>query len=355
MSSKFPLFPEQASTLAADVDLLYFFLIAVSLFFTVLIAALVIIFAVKYRRRSENDVGADIHGSLALELLWSVIPLGIALVMFAWGAKVYLDIARPPDNAMEIFVVGKQWMWKIQHMEGRREINQLHVPIGKPVKLTITSEDVIHSFYVPAFRVKKDAVPGRYTELWFEATKPGSYHLFCAEYCGTEHSKMIGQVIAMAPAAYEEWLTGSDIAPVALSVPPAGAAAGATSGAAGAAPEGMAKAGEGVFLQKGCLACHMAAPGSLGPNLAGVFGKERKFVDGSTKVADEAYLRESILTPLKHVVEGFQPVMPTYQGQISEQELMQLIQYIKSLGQPAEGEAVNAPAQDDATTAGEES
>jgi len=356
MSSTFPLFPEQASTLARDVDLLYGFMVAVSLFFAVLIAVLVIGFAIKYRRKSEDEVGADIHGSIALELFWTIIPFGIALVMFGWGAKVYLDIARPPDNAMEIFVVGKQWMWKIQHMEGRREINQLHVPIGKPVKLTITSEDVLHSFYIPAFRVKMDAVPGRYTQLWFEATKPGSYHLFCAEYCGTEHSKMIGQVVAMEPAAYQEWLVASTVAPV---VPGSAAAAAPAAGgdAAGdeVAPEAMAKAGENLFVQKGCLACHMSVPGSLGPDLAGLMGKERKFQDGSTAIADDKYLRDSILNPLAHVLEGYQPVMPTFQGQLSEQELMQLIQYIKSLA-AAEVEPAAIQAEPDmAANAGGES
>lgn len=338
MSPTLPLFPEQASTLARDVDLLYGFMVAVSLFFAVLIAVLVTGFAIKYRRRSEDEVGADIHGSLALELFWTIIPFGIALVMFGWGAKVYLDIARPPDDAMEVFVVGKQWMWKLQHMEGRREINQLHVPVGKPVRLTITSEDVIHSFYVPAFRVKMDAVPGRYTQMWFEATKPGTYHLFCAEYCGTEHSKMIGQVIAMEPAAYQEWLAEEIVLPVVT-----GAAATAASGNGGAAsPESMVKAGENLFVQKGCLACHMSVPGSLGPDLAGVFGSERTFQDGSTAIADEAYLREAILNPMSRVVAGYQPVMPTFQGQISEPELLQIIQYIRSLAAPEAPEAAEA-------------
>lgn len=356
MSSTLPLFPEQASSLARDVDLLFGFMVVVCLFFALLVTVLVIAFAIKYRRRSDDEVGANIHGSLALELFWTIIPFGIALVMFGWGAKVYLDIARPPDDAMEIFVVGKQWMWKIQHMEGRREINQLHVPIGKPVRLTITSEDVLHSFYVPAFRVKMDAVPGRYTHMWFEATKPGTYHLFCAEYCGTEHSKMIGQVIAMEQAAYQDWLVADAAAPAPGASAAATAAADGAGADAAAEPESMAKAGENLFVQKGCLACHMSVPGSLGPHLAGVYGSERKFQDGSTAKADDAYLRESILNPLAHVVEGYQPVMPTFQGQLSEQELMQIIQYIKSLAAPepepaapeadsiAAGAATDAPA-----------
>ncbi|HEX7879419.1 MAG TPA: cytochrome c oxidase subunit II, partial [Candidatus Eisenbacteria bacterium] len=198
-----PLFPEQASTHAASVDNLYFYLLGLAAFFTLLVIALVVFFAIKYRRRSESDLPPRIHGSMALEMLWTIIPLGLSLVTFYLGAKVYFDLSRPPDNAMEIWVVGKQWMWKVQHLEGVREINELHVPVGRPVKLTLTSEDVIHSFYVPAFRIKQDAVPGRYTTTWFEATKVGSYHLFCAEYCGTVHSGMIGTVVVMDPADYQ--------------------------------------------------------------------------------------------------------------------------------------------------------
>ncbi len=192
MFKNFPFFPEAASTQAGQVDAVFFFMVAVTAFFSVLIASLVVIFAIKYRRRNDDEVGVAIHGSLALELLWTVIPFGIAMVMFGWGAKVFFDLTRPPANAMDIYVVGKQWMWKVQHMDGQREINELHVPVGQPVKLIMGSEDVIHSFYIPAFRVKADVIPGRYNTLWFEATKPGTYHLFCAEYCGTKHSGMIG-------------------------------------------------------------------------------------------------------------------------------------------------------------------
>jgi cytochrome c oxidase subunit 2 len=192
MFTNFPFFPEQASAQAAQVDGLYFFLLAITAFFSLLIAGLVVAFAIKFRRRDEDEVGAAIHGSLALELLWTIIPFAITLVMFAWGAKVFFDIYRPPAGAMEVYVVGKQWMWKAQHMDGLREINELHVPIGRPVKLIMASEDVIHSFYIPAFRVKADVIPGRYNHLWFTATKPGRYHLFCAEYCGTNHSGMGG-------------------------------------------------------------------------------------------------------------------------------------------------------------------
>jgi len=194
MFSGFPLFPEQASSLAGQVDGLYFFLIAVSVVFGILIAGLLVTFAVRFRRRADSEAPRPIHGSLALEVTWTVIPLGIVMLTFLWGSRLYVSMTRVPPGAMEVYVVGKRWMWKVQHMTGQREINELHVPVGVPVKLSLTSEDVIHSFYVPAFRMKKDVVPGRYNTAWFKATKPGTYHLFCAEYCGTKHSQMIGSV-----------------------------------------------------------------------------------------------------------------------------------------------------------------
>src|SRR5687767_13039170 len=208
MPTSFPLFPPSASTVSLEVDLLYLFIVAINVFFVVLVAALVVIFAIKFRRRHPDDVGADIHGSLVLELGWTFIPLVLSMVMFVWGADLFFRLARPPQNAMEIFVVGKQWMWKVQHPEGVREINELHVPINRPVKITLGSEDVLHDYSIPAFRVKMDAVPGKLTTMWFEATKAGTYHIFCAEYCGTQHSGMIGQVIAMEQHDYEAWLAG---------------------------------------------------------------------------------------------------------------------------------------------------
>jgi cytochrome c oxidase subunit 2 len=310
MIGHLPLFPEQASTVAAHVDALFFFLIAVSAFFSLLIASLVIYFAVRYRRRSEDELPRPIHGSLRLELLWTIIPFCIAMVIFFWGASVYLDISRPPDDALEVFVVGKQWMWKLQHMEGRREIDELHVPVGRPVKLTMTSEDVIHSFYVPAFRIKQDAVPGRYTTVWFEATKPGTYHLFCAEYCGTLHSGMIGRIVAMEPSAFEAWLAGT--APGMENVPPA-------------------VAGESIFRAQGCGTCHRADGSGQGPALDGLFGRTVALATGETVLADEGYLRESILNPQAKIVAGYQPVMPTFQGLVSEEDVMRLIAYVKSL------------------------
>ena len=305
-----PLFPPQASTIAAEVDALYFFLVAVTVFFSVLIAAGVVYFAIRFRRRSPHDRPAEIHGSLALELVWTFIPLGIVVVMFVWGARVFFHMNRPPDDAMSVSVVGKRWMWKLQHPTGQREINELHVPVGRPVKLTITSEDTIHSFFIPAFRIKKDAVPGRYNFAWFEATKTGTYHIFCAEYCGTEHATMIGRVVVMEPDDYQTWLGGG---------PP---------------PETPVKVGERLFVELNCATCHRIDSLGRGPLLHGIFGKPVQLATGETVVADAAYMRESILNPAAKVAAGYQPVMPTYQGQVSEEMVISLIAYIQTLPAP---------------------
>ncbi|MBV8728391.1 MAG: cytochrome c oxidase subunit II [Acidobacteriia bacterium] len=291
-----------------------YFLLAVSIFFTVLIFGAVFYFAIRYRRRSESEPPRTQHTGLALEVVWSVIPFGLTMIMFGWGASLFFREARPPDDAMQIYVVGKQWMWKLQHMEGQREINELHIPINRPVKLLMTSEDVIHSFYVPGFRTKQDVVPGRYSITWFTATKPGKYHLFCAEYCGTRHSGMIGWVYAMEPQEYQEWLAGG----------PSGS---------------MADAGARLFDDLACGNCHKPDGSGRCPNLVGVYGSNVKLADGRTVKADEAYIRESILNPPAKVVEGFQPLMPTFQGLVTEEGVVELIEYIKSLsprpGQPA--------------------
>jgi cytochrome c oxidase subunit 2 len=302
-----PLFPERASTVAGEVDLLYFFVIGVSIFFSVLIAALLIAFFIRYRRRRSDEVGGLVHGSIALEIAWSVIPLAIALFTFVWGAKVFFTLSRPPAGAAEFYVVGKQWMWKFQHPDGQREINQLHVPVGLPIKLTMTSEDVIHSFFVPAFRVKADALPGRYTTAWFEATRPGRYHLFCAEYCGAEHSRMGGWVTVMEPRAYEEWLAGEQPG------------------------QPLVPSGEELFNQRACNTCHRPETMVRGPSLVGLLGKSVRLADGRTVVADDNYIRESILDPMAKMVAGYEPIMPTFKGQLSEEEMIELLKYVKSL------------------------
>jgi len=311
MSSTLPLFPPSASTVAGEVDTLYFFILGVSVFFAVLVSVLILVFTFKYHRKNPGDVGADIHGSLSLELLWTGIPFILAMVMFVWGAQLFFTLAKPPANAMDIFVVGKQWMWKVQHPDGVREINELHIPVGRPVRVTLGSEDVIHDYYIPAFRVKMDAVPGRLTTMWFTATKAGEYHLFCAEYCGTKHSGMIGTVIAMEPQDYEAWLAG------------------------GRSTGSPVQNGERLFSDLSCITCHKSDSKGRGPWLGGVFGSTVELVDGRTVTADENYLRESIVNPQAKVVKGFTPIMPTFQGLVSEENLLQLIAYVKTL-KPAE-------------------
>jgi cytochrome c oxidase subunit 2 len=301
------LFPERASTMASRVDALYFFLLAVAVFFSLLIAGLIVYFAVRYRRRAPESVGADIHGSLVLEMVWTIIPALITVVIFVWGASVFFAMSRPPDETLNVYVVGKQWMWKFQHLDGQREINELHVPVGRAVKLIMTSEDVIHDVFIPAFRVKADVLPGRYTNIWFQATKPGRYHLFCAEYCGTRHSGMVGEVVVMDPSDYQTWLSGG-------------------------APEGsLASGGEQLFQSLACITCHRADSQGRGPVLQGLFGKTVHLQNGETVTADEAYIRESILQPTAKIVDGFQPIMPTFQGLVTEEQLLQLVEYVKSL------------------------
>jgi cytochrome c oxidase subunit 2 len=288
--------------MAGTVDGLAWYLLLYSAFFTLLIFGLIIFFCIKYRRRSEAPP-PFIPSSNLLEVAWSVIPFGMALVAFVWGAKIYMDEGHVPPDSMEVDVVGKQWMWKLQHPEGRREIDELHVPVGRRVMLKMTSEDVIHSFYIPAFRIKQDVIPGRYTYQWFQATKIGEYHLFCAEYCGTFHASMVGRVIVMEPAEYQQWLQG------------------------GAHSDSMAEGGRELFERMGCAACH----GQQAPTMAGLYNSQVQLSDGRTVKADDNYLRESILSPSAKITAGYPPIMPTFKGQISEEQILQLIAYIHSL------------------------
>ena len=311
-----PLFPEQASTIAPEVDHLLYFLLAVATFFTLLIFGAIFYFAVRYRRRSENELPPVVHGGMTLEILWTVIPFGLTMVMFTWGAAVFFDESRPPDDAMQIYAVGKQWMWKLEHLEGQREINELHIPMGRAIRLTMTSEDVIHSFFVPAFRTKQDVVPGRYSTIWFQPTKPGKYHLFCAEYCGNRHSGMIGWVSVMEPQDYQTWLSG------------------------GASEGSLAENGQKLFTQLACDNCHKADNQGRCPTLVNVFGSTVELTGGGTVKADEAYIRESILSPQAKIVKDYEPVMPTFQGLVTEEQVLQLVEYVRSLGpKPAAGPA----------------
>ncbi len=312
-----PFQPEQASTIARSVDNLHFFITAVTLFFTALVFLIIFYFMIKYRRRSPDERPKAIDGSIPLEILWTAIPTIIVAIIFVWSSSLYFQNSEPPSNSTEIFVTGRQWMWKIEHPEGQREINELHVPLGRPVKLTMTSEDVIHDFYVPAFRVKKDVLPGRYTTLWFEATKLGTFHLFCAQYCGAFHAGMIGSVIVMEPDAYEQWLAG------------------------GVVGESMESAGLKIFQQRGCGSCHLADGTGPAPSLLGVYGQPVHLTNGQTVAADDAYVRESILVPAAKIVQGYSPIMPSFQGQLTDEQINDLIAYIRQLGkvQPVPKEA----------------
>jgi cytochrome c oxidase subunit 2 len=302
--------PEQASTFAPDVDNLYFYLWGTTIFFTVGIVVAILYFFVKYRRSRVTEIPQPIAGSHALETIWTVVPFLISLTMFGWAAKIYLDQYSIPKDALDIYVVGKQWMWKFQHPEGQREINELHVPLGKKVRLVMASEDVLHSFFVPAFRTKMDIVPGpnRYSTIWFQATKPGTYRIYCAEYCGTNHSGMIGWITVMNDQDYQAWLSG------------------------GAAEGSLAQRGQTLFGQLGCSTCHKSDGNGTCPKLEGVYGSDVQLTDGKKVAADDSYVRESILNPTAKVVAGYQPIMPTFQGIASEEQIQQLVAYVKSIG-----------------------
>jgi cytochrome c oxidase subunit 2 len=300
------LFPREASTIAPYADALYFFLILITILGVILVGALVFGFSIMYRKE-KHPVAIQVEGSTLLEATWTIIPLGIFLVCFVWGALLYFRIYNPPTNAMNIYVVGKQWMWKAEHPGGQHEINALHVPIGRAVQLTMISQDVFHSFSIPDFRVKREVIPGRYTTVWFEATTPGVYHIFCTQYCGTKHSGMIGEVTALTAEDYQKWTQES------------------TSGMS------LAQNGERLFASMGCNSCHSGTAAARGPNLAGVYGSKLQLTNGSQVLVNDAYLRDSILNPSQHVTAGYAPIMPTYQGQISEEGLIDLVEYVKTL------------------------
>jgi cytochrome c oxidase subunit 2 len=307
MFAQVPLFPEQASEMSGRVDRLFLFITAVTGAMAVLITILIFAFSIAYRRRSEHRDTTEVHPAQWLEWFWTLTPLAVFLVMFVWGASVYTSAYMPPEGAEEVFVVGKQWMWKIQHPGGQREINKLHIPVNRPVKLTMTSEDVIHSFYVPAFRSKQDVIPGRYTQIWFSPNKVGTYHLFCAEYCGTGHSKMVGEVIVMDEDDYRAWLGGP-------------------------ADGSLAMQGRQLFLKLQCVDCHSADAQARAPVLEDLYLKTVTLRGGSRVPADDGYLRESILYPERKVVQGYDPIMPTFKGQVEEDDLIKLIAFLRTLG-----------------------
>jgi cytochrome c oxidase subunit 2 len=330
MWSGTPLFPDSASTMSGRVDALYFFLLAVAVFFSLLIAGLIVVYAVRYRRRAPQSIGAVVEGGTPLEIAWIVIPTLITVVLFVWGASVFFAMSRPPEDTLNIYVVGKQWMWKFQHLDGQREIDEVHVPVGRSVKFIMTSEDVVHDVFVPAFRVKADVLPGRYTTLWFQATRPGRYRLFCSQYCGTRHSAMTGEVVVMEPAEFQTWLSG------------------------GAADGSLASGGQRLFSDLACNTCHRPDAQGRGPVLVGLFGKTVITESGERVTVDEAYIRESIIHPSARIAAGYQPIMPTFQGLVSEDQLLQLVEYVKSLkaqpDAPAARQTPAGPAPGDATS-----
>jgi len=314
VQSQLPLYPEQASNFAPQVDNLVLFMMAVCLFFAVAICAAVVYFFLKYQRQSPDEIGEPIHGDLRLEIAWIVLPFFLLLAMFGWGAAIYVDYRHTPSDTLDVYVIGKQWMWKLQQPNGRKEINELHVPINRNIRLIMASEDVIHDFSVPSFRVKMDVVPGHYNTMWFRPIKTGQYHFFCSQYCGTNHAVMGGWVTVMEPEDYAKWLSGASLSgdPVAV--------------------------GEKLYTELACSTCHLADGKGRGPSYSGLYGSRVKLADGSTVTADDAYIRESILQPNVKIVAGFQPVMPSFQGLVTEDQILALTAYIKSLkDQPPPG------------------
>jgi len=290
MNDGVPFAPPEASSFAGRVDALFLFEVAIAAFFSALIFLCIIYFCIRYRRRDENEIPPKMPSHYGLEIAWTIIPFLLMLVMYCWGASLYVDMKKPGEQGLEIHVIGKQWMWKIEHPEGVREIDELHVPVGTPVKLILISEDVIHDFFVPGFRMKQDVLPGSYVTEWFTATRIGSYRLFCAQYCGMGHSTMVGKVVVLSPRDYQAWL-------------------------AGATPsESPAAAGHQLFTTLGCVQCH----GQRAPTLAGLYGSIVTLTDGSAHIVDEQYLHRAIVDPSSQIVAGYPAVMPSYQGQISE-------------------------------------
>jgi cytochrome c oxidase subunit II len=304
---KFRLFPPEASTSAHQIDWIYFALVALTFLICAIVFVPIIVFAIKYRRGSKADRSNPRVESVFIESGWTIVPLLIFIGLFSWGAVVYFHVERPPRDALQVLVVGKQWMWRLQHAEGKQEINELHVPVGRAVALTMTSQDVIHSFFVPAFRLHQDVVPGKYTSEWFKPTLTGEYHIFCSQYCGTQHSAMIGRVVVMEPVDYERWLN------------------------TGAPMESIARAGERLFRERGCSGCHSVNSKFHAPLLEGIYGKSEPLENGEMATVDERYMRDSIFLPGKEIAKGYQNIMPSFAGTLSEEEIMQLIAYIKSI------------------------
>lgn len=307
-----PFWHSGASSYGGDVDLLFIGLLTVSLLVTALLFTLLLTFAIRYRATSDADRGHRIKKSWHWEVGWTTATFVAFLGLFVWGATLYLRIFDAPDHALSIYVVAKQWMWKAQHPGGQREINELHIPVDRTVRLTLASQDVIHSFFVPAFRVKHDVVPGRYQSLWFKAERTGVFQLLCAEFCGTDHSAMTGRIVVMKPDDYTRWLSQQDVDGT------------------------LAAQGSALFRELGCSGCHMGTSTVRAPHLDGLYGRPVPLTDGRVVVADERYIRDSILQPRAEVAAGYDPVMPSFAGRVDEEGLIKLVAYIKSLANGAE-------------------
>jgi len=306
-----PFWQPGVSSYGGDIDLLFIGLLAISLAVALLLFILLLVFAIRYRAGSKADRSHPVRKTWYWEIGWTTLTLLGFLGLFVWGASLYLDVYRDTPDAMPIYVVAKQWMWHVQHQGGQREINELHIPVHRSVQLIMASQDVIHSFFVPAFRVKHDVVPGRYQNLWFRAEKTGEFQLLCAEFCGTDHSRMIGRIVVMEPHDFETWLSHQQ------------------------APGTLAREGSDLFRQLGCSGCHVGQGTVRAPALDGLFGKPVPLQDGTVVVADDRYIRDSILMPASQVAAGYAPVMPSFAGRVSEDELIRLVAYIKSLSPEA--------------------
>jgi len=303
------LWPLAETAHATSVDVLFIGLLVTSGLVVLLLFFLLLRFAIHYRASNKRaDRDHRVKKSWVIETAWTATTLVGFLALFVWGARLYLNLYVPPNNAVPIYVVAKQWMWKTQHPGGQREINELHIPTNRPARLIMSSQDVIHSFFIPAFRVKRDVLPGTVAEIWFTPTRPGTFHLFCAEYCGTDHSRMTGRIVVMNPPAFADWLTRQD-----------------TTGT-------LAAQGATLFRQFGCGGCHGVGSRVRAPALDGLYGKRVPLSDGTLEIADERYIRDSILKPRQQITAGYEPLMPSYEGKISEDELIKIVAYIKSLG-----------------------
>ncbi|MGZ5094070.1 MAG: cytochrome c oxidase subunit II [Burkholderiales bacterium] len=310
MDTSFHWLPVSASDAADRVDVLFFSMVGITGTVAIGIFAVMAFFLIRYRHGSSASRTAPPSRNLPVEAVWIGLPLLIFLCIFAWAAYDYSALYTPPADAAPVYIVAKQWMWRLQHANGRREIDELHVPLGKPVRLIMTSQDVIHSFYAPALRIKQDVVPGRYTSIWFRPTVAGEYHLLCAEYCGTHHAGMHGRIVVMQPAEFSQWISSGTEAP------------------------GLAERGFTLFRQYGCSGCHSVQSSVHAPDLNGLIGRTVHLSDGRTLTADESYVRDSILLPKKDVVAGFDPIMPSFAGQIGEEDIEAIIHYIRSTGRP---------------------